>query len=179
MAEKLIFAQTFEGLLRSMGGQLSPTLTVGLRERVLDPGATLLPAYPQQVFTDVISFVARELHPGLSLDAGVTAVGRTFMDGYGETMIGRAMLAMMRLIGPRRTLERVTRQFRTGNNYSETKLTAVGATEYHLWVNEVRLPGWYIGIISRGLELAGAQDVKVELSQRDEAGGTFVVKWRS
>lgn len=179
MTEKLIFAQTFEGLLRSLSGKLTPALTAGLRERGLDPGATLLPAYPRQVFTDVISFVARELHPGLSPDAGVIAVGRTFMDGYGETMIGRAMMAMMRLIGPRRTLERVTRQFRTGNNYSETKLIAVGATEYHLWVNEVRLPGWYIGIVSRGLELAGGLDVKVELSQHDEAGGTFVVKWRT
>lgn len=177
MTEKLIFAQTFEGLLRSLTGKLTPRLATGLRERGFDPGLPLLPAYPQAVFVEVVSFLSRELHPGLGPDDASCALGRGFMDGYGETMVGRAMMAMMRLIGPRRTLERVSRQFRTGNNFSETKLTPVGATEYHLWVNECRLPGWYIGLLSRGLELAGAKAVKVELIHRDQAGGNFRVQW--
>ena len=177
MTEKLIFAQTFEGLLRSLTGKLTPRLATGLRERGFDPGAPLLPAYPQAVFIEVVSFLSRELHPGLGPEAAVCAVGRGFMDGYGETMVGRAMMAMMRLIGPRRTLERVSRQFRTGNNFSETKLTPIGATEYHLWVNEVRLPGWYIGLLSRGLELAGGKDVRVEVIHCDQAGGNFRVQW--
>ena len=177
MTEKLIFAQTFEGLLRSLGGNLTPQLSAGLRQRGLDLSVSLRPAYPLRVWIEVLSFVARELHPGLAPDTAVAAVGRTFMDGYGETMVGRAMMAMMRLIGPRRTLERVTRQFRTGNNFSETKLSLVGATEYHLWVNEVQLAGWYVGILSRGLELAGGKEVKVELLQRDAGGGTFRVRW--
>lgn len=177
MTEKLIFAQTFEGLLRSFHAQLSPRLASGLRQRGLDPMAALLPAYPQSVFIEVVTFVAGELHPGLPPEEAIAAVGRGFMDGYGETMVGRAMLAMMRLIGPRRTLERVTRQFRTGNNFSETRLTEVGPTEYQLWVNEVRLPGWYIGILSRGLELAGAQGVRVELLALEAGGGRFCVKW--
>lgn len=179
MTEKLIFAQTFEGLLRSLRGQLPPRLASGLRERGLDPAAPLRPAYPQAVFLEVVTFMAGELHPGLAPDAAIAAVGRGFMDGYGETMVGRAMMAMMRVIGPRRTLERVTRQFRTGNNYSETRLTPVGATEYHLWVNEVRQPGWYVGILSRGLELAGGQEVEVELLQAEGAAATFRVRWRA
>ena len=177
MTEKLIFAQTFEGLLRSLGGKLTPQLVAGLRERGLDTSASLLPAYPLRVWIEVLSFVARQCHAGLAPDAAVAAVGRHFMDGYGETMVGRAMMAMMRLIGPRRTLERVTRQFRTGNNFSETKLTPVGATEYHLWVNEVQLAGWYVGILSRGLEMAGGREVEVELLQRDAGAGTFRVRW--
>lgn len=178
MTQKLIFAQTFEGLLRSIGAKLTPRLAAGLKERGLDPGAHLLPAYPQAVFLEVLPFVAGELHPGLTPEAGMAEVGRRFMDSYGETMVGRAMMAMQRLIGPRRTLERVTRQFRTANNYSETRLTALGPTEYQLWVNEVRLPGWYLGILSRGLELAGAKEVQVRLKERDaQGGGTFTVKW--
>lgn len=177
MTEKLIFAQTFEGLLRSLTGKLTPRLSAGLKVRGFDPTVALLPAYPQVVFIEVMVFLASELHPGLPSDAGICALGRGFMDGYGETMVGRAMMAMMRVIGPRRTLERVSRQFRTGNNFSETRLSAVGATEYHLWVNECRLPGWYIGLLSRGLELAGGKAVSVELIHRDEAGGNFGVKW--
>ncbi len=180
MAEKLIFSQTFEGLLRSLGGgKISPRLAAGLKERGVDPGKPLLPAYPKEDFTAVITFLARELHPGLPVDAAITQIGRGFMDGYGETMVGRAMLAMIRLIGPRRTLERVTRQFRTGNNYSDTRLTERGPCEFDLWVNEVIIPGWYVGIIGRGVELSGAKDVKVELVSQDAAGGTFRVRWSS
>ncbi len=178
MAERLIFSQTFEGLLRSVsGGKLSPRLAAGLKERGVDPAGKLLPAYPAETFVSVVNFVGRELYPGLSVDDAITQVGRGFMDAYGETMVGRAMLAMIRLIGPRRTLERVTRQFRTGNNYYDTRLTPLGPTEYDLWINVVTMPGWYIGILSRGLELAGAKDVSVRMVSHDSQGGTFRITW--
>lgn len=177
MTEKLIFAQTIEGLIRSLGEELTPQVTHGLRQRGLDLSAALLPAYPLSVWIEVLSFVARERHPDLASDEAVAAVGRDFMDGYAQTLVGRAMVPMMRLIGPRRTLARVTRQFRTGNNFSDTRLTEVSATEYQLWVNEVQLAGWYVGILSRGLELAGGRDVKVELLQRDAGAGSFRVRW--
>lgn len=176
MMEKLIFAQTFEGLLRSLGGKVTPQLTEGLRLRGLNLSAALLPAYPLSVWVEVLSFVATQ-QPGMGLDEAVAAVGREFMDGYAQTLVGRAMVPMMRLIGPRRTLERVTRQFRTGNNFSETRLNQVSPTEFTLWVNEVQLTGWYIGILSRGLELAGGREVKVELLSREAGSGTFRVRW--
>jgi uncharacterized protein (TIGR02265 family) len=176
--EKLIFAQTFEGLFRSVQARLTPVLQQGLKERGVDPTRTLLPAYSHEVFAEVMLYLAATLHPGVPEDEAVKLLGRGFMEGFGETMIGRAMLAAMRLIGPRRTLERVSRQFRTGNNYTETKLTAVGEREYELWVNEVRLPGWYMGIVGRGLELAGATQVQVVLTGREGRSGTFRVTWQ-
>ena len=177
MTEKLIFAQTIEGLLRSLGGRVTPQLTEGLRLRGLNLSAALLPAYSLSVWVEVLSFVATQLHPGLALDEAVAAVGREFMDGYAQTLVGRAMVPMMRLIGPRRTLERVTRQFRTGNNFSETRLNQLSPSEFTLWVNEVQLAGWYIGILSRGLELAGSREVKIELLSREAGAGTFRVRW--
>ncbi|MFZ5442560.1 MAG: DUF2378 family protein [Myxococcota bacterium] len=177
MAEKLIFSQTIEGLLRSVSGRLTPELMAGMKARGIDPSAPLLPAYPVRVFIDVVSWLATELHPGRPLDDAVCQVGRAFMDSYGETMVGRAMLAMIRLIGPRRTLERVTRQFRTGNNFSDTRLTPRSATEYDLWVNEVSMVGWYLGLLSRGVELAGAKGVEVTLLSHDAAGAVFRVRW--
>lgn len=178
MTEKLIFSQTVEGLLRSLTGRLTPPLLAGMKARGIDASVALLPAYPQQVFTDVVSWLAKELHPHLELDQAIASLGRGFMDGYGETMVGRAMLAMIRLIGPRRTLERVTRQFRTGNNYSDTRLTQRSATEYDLWVNEVSMVGWYLGILSRGVELAGAKGVEVRLVSHDSAGAIFRISWK-
>ncbi len=178
MTENLVFAQTFEGLLRSVQGHLTPPVVAGLKARGLDVSRPLLPAYPLSLFAEVVTFLAEQLHPGLESEAAVVLIARHFMDAYGETMVGRAMMAMIRLIGPRRALERVTRQFRTANNYSETRLLARGPTEYELWVNDVRMPGWYIGIVSRGLELAGGKNVKVEvLGSRHGAECTFRCTW--
>jgi uncharacterized protein (TIGR02265 family) len=177
MPQKLIFAHTFEGLLRSLRSQLTPELIAGMRARGLDPERPLRDAYPMETFVEVVHFVAGRLHPQLELEAAVARVGRDFMDGFGQTMIGRAMLAMMRVIGPQSALRRVTQEFRTGNNYSETRLTQRGPSEFELWVNELQMPGWYVGIVGRGLELAGARSTSVTLLRKEEVGGTFRVAW--
>ncbi len=177
MSEKLIFLQTFEGLVRAYGARFTPELLTNFRLYGFDP-ERLLPAYPQKTFIEVLRLLGRALHPGASEEDAILQIGRGFIDGYGETLVGRAMLAMIGIIGPRRTLERLTRQFRTGNNFSDTRLTQSGANEYQLWCNEVRLPGWYQGIVSRGLEVAGAKGVTVAFVNRDDSGGgTFLIRW--
>jgi uncharacterized protein (TIGR02265 family) len=177
VTERLIFAQTFDGLREAVGARLSPATLEALKALGVDFTAPFRPAYPKDTFVAVIERIARDLHPELGLEAGVAAIGRAFMDGYGHTMVGRAMLAMLRLIGPRRSLERLGRNFRTGNNFSETRLVALGDRDFELWCNEVASPGWYFGIIGRGLELAGARDVKVVIVDRPDAGATFRIRW--
>lgn len=178
MVEKLIFSQTFEGLLRVVGSrQMTPVIEEGLRARGLDVKRPLLPAYDHRVFLEVVPFLAKHLHPRLGEDPAIVALARDFVDAFGFTLIGRALLAMIRVIGPRRTLERLTRQLRTANNFSQTRVTERSATGYDVWVNEVAMPGWYQGIFERGLELAGAHQVKVVLAERSAGAGTFRVDW--
>lgn len=177
MSEKLIFAQTFEGLLRSLGPRLSAEVKAGMRARGFEPEGKLLPAYPMEVFIDVVQYLAQTFHAGVPMEEGVSLVGRSFMDGFGETLIGRAMVGMMRVIGPVGALKRVTQEFRTGNNYSLTRLTELGPRRYQLWVNTLQMPGWYIGIVGRGLEFAGARAPRVSLLAREDEGGTFLIEW--
>lgn len=178
VTERLIFAQTFEGLREALGSRLTPATLAAVKALGVDFSAPFRPAYPKDTFVAVVERLAQDLYPSLGLEAGVAAIGRAFMEGYGHTMVGRAMLAMLRLIGPRRSLERLSRNFRTANNYSETRLKALGDRDFELWCNEVASPGWYFGIISRGLELAGAHDVKVVIVDRpDDSGATFRIRW--
>lgn len=176
MVDKLIFSQTFEGVFRALGSRLDATVTSRLLDVGVDP-ARLRPAYPVATFLAMLRVIGEVHFPNLTPEARDEHLGRDFMEGYSQTMVGKAMLAMMRVMGPRRTLERLSRQFRTGNNFSETTLTEVDTREFELWCNQVTAVGWYRGLIERGLELAGAVHPKVELIRRDEAGATFVVKW--
>lgn len=179
MGDKLIFYQTFEGIFRALGPRLDAVLSERLRAVGIDPGLPLRPAYPLQVFHDAVRVIGEQLFAPLEPAQRARRLGREFMDGYSQTMVGRAMVGMMRVIGPKRTLERLSRQFRTGNNFSETRLTERTPTQFELWCNQVSVPGWYCGLLERGLELAGASSPKAELLQLDETGGTFRVTWEN
>lgn len=179
MAERLIFAQTFEGLFRAVGADLSVRLARELERLGVDPARPLRPAYPLATFQAVFEACGAELFPDLDQEGRRYALGRRFLDGYRQTMVGRAMVAVMRVVGPARTLDRLARRFRTGNNFSETSLTRVDDTTFELWCNQVQMPGWYRGLITRGLELAGAMGVTAELLRHDEHGATFRVSWQA
>lgn len=180
--DKLIFSQTVEGIFRALGPRLDAELSARLKAIGVDPDRALRPAYPLDVFRQVMALSAAALFPELDAHQRMVALGRAFIDGYSQTMVGRAMVGMMRVIGPRRTLERLSRQFRTGNNFSETRLTDVGspgATAFELWCNQVQEGGWYQGLVERGLELAGAGHPQAELIRREDDGATYRVTWDS
>lgn len=178
MSERLLFVQTFEGMLRVLRPELrTPEVLEALRERGLDLSRPLLPAYPHEVFVAVLPYLAQTVFPGIQLEPAITRFAARFLDAYGESMVGRAMLAMMRLIGPHRTLERLTRQFRTANNYSQTTLVQVAPREFEVWINAVTFPQWYQGLLERGLELAGAAQVSASLLSHDDEGARFRVVW--
>jgi uncharacterized protein (TIGR02265 family) len=177
VADKLIFAQAFDGLVRALGPRLDAAVAQRLREAGLDVTRELKPAYPLEVFLKVVQIAGQCLAPGADEETQAFAAGQAFIDGYGQTMVGRAMLAMMRVIGPRRTLERLSRQFRTGNNFSETTLKDLGPQEVELWCNQVTVPGWYRGIISAGLRHVGVSEVSVETASRTDGGAVFKIRW--
>ena len=88
------------------------------------------------------------------------------------------MAAMLRLIGPPRAIRRVERSLRSGNNYSETKLTELAPNRYELHTNEVgRLRENLRGVIRRGMEVAGAKNVRCAVLRFDEAGCVYAIEW--
>jgi uncharacterized protein (TIGR02265 family) len=178
MTEKLIFAQPIEGFIRALG-PLNEQARAKLRACGIDVDKRLLPAYPLEQFLAALDYAGEMVAPTKSKEDQARELGRRFMDAYRETMIGRAMVAGMRVIGPWRTLERLSNKFRTGNNFSETTLTRLGPTEAELWCNQTSRPGWYSGIVARGLELSGAKAVEVRVISHDDSGGRFHVRWGS
>ncbi len=179
MAEQLEFAHVFEGLfMRGLKDHLDDRLKARLKEKGLDLSKPLDPAYPSHVLSDCIIVAAQTVYPSLPLDQALNAVGHAFFRGYTGTMLGQAMLQLLRLLGPRRTLERMQRNFRTGNNYMETRFKALGPQNVELWFNETRgIPAYFQGILEQGGNDIGAKNMQV--SYRDDpAGGTwFAVTW--
>ena len=177
MNEKLWFQSAVEGLLvRGVGARMTSALRAKLREGGVDLDR-LEPAYPQATMTRAVEVVVNELFQDRTRDEGLRELGRVFMRGYAETFIGAAMVQIMKVIGARRTLERMQRNFRNGTNFIETKFEAVGEKAATLWINDVSgMPTFYAGILEEGGRMTGVV-ATVAIESPTDTGCTFRVSW--
>lgn len=178
MTQRLIFNHTLQSNLRMLGQPVAPEYRPGLTALGIDPGKPLLPAYPVETYTAVIDFITGQLWPGLAQEEAGFELGRAFMRSYQETLMGKAVFSVTKMLGPHRTLERMHRNFRSANNYTETRLQKVGPSAYELWFNYAIRTGYFRGLLTEGLERAGARELSVALASRSASGeATFRISW--
>jgi uncharacterized protein (TIGR02265 family) len=177
--QKVVFTQTVEGLThRALRGRRTVRMDARMREAGFDPDARLLPAYPKALWLALVHISAEEAFPGLPRPDALRALGELMVEGYTQTVVGSALMGVMRVIGPRRTLERTGRNFRSGTNYVEARLETLGPDAYALWVSDVHdTAPFTAGIIEAGLRAAGAPDVEALPDGRGGPDCTFTVRW--
>lgn len=177
--ERLVFDQTVEGLfVRGLGTRITPTLRQQLKQAGLDLDKRLMPAYPVEVWERCVALAARSLHPEYPEAVAFRMLGERHIAGYSETMLGRAIFGVLRLMGPKRRLSRTRQNFRAGNNYQEVRITDLGPTEVDMWLNERgMLRHFKHGIVLGSALSAGETNTKVELRHYDDEGVTFRVSW--
>lgn len=178
-AQRVVFSHTFEGLfLNALGARVTPRLKQRLADEAHVNLDRLLPAYPLEDWARAVQVTVEELYPALPVEEAYTEVGRQVVAGYFETLIGRALAAMVRVLGPERTLRRLERNMRGANNYTKSSLTEVTPRRFVVTVNEPGLTRYVVrGILLGGLTLAGAQGLKVEVTRVDGDTSTYEVTW--
>jgi uncharacterized protein (TIGR02265 family) len=175
--EKLIFDNAVDGLFRALSGRMTPALIDRLRDVGLDLKGKRKPGYTLEEWRAILRVTREELFPGLAAAIGYRRLGELFIDGYMQTVLGSAVAGLLRLLGPKRTLVRATQNFRSANNYTETKLTELGPNHFELWMNEVDNPDFTMGIILRGIVVAGGKDGSVRVISHDAQSCVFDVTW--
>jgi uncharacterized protein (TIGR02265 family) len=174
-AEKVVFGQSMEGLYRALT-PLTPQeraafLKAGVKGEKFDA------AYPVQSHLDILDACAASRFAHLPELERYTEVGRLYVRGFEKTLIGSALMAMLKILGPRRTLERLTRNLRTANNFSEGKLTSLSPNHHQVHVNYTVRPGFYRGILESGCTHAGAKGLTVTVLETKDFATTYDVKW--
>ncbi|MCY1078099.1 DUF2378 family protein [Archangium lansingense] len=177
--ERLVFDQTVEGLfVRALGNKITPALKQQLRQAGLDLDKRLLPAYPVEVWERCLGLTAKSLHPGKPDAEAFRLLGERHIEGYSETMLGRALFGVFRLLNRKRRLARVRQNFRAGNNYQEVLITDVGPTQVDMWLNERgMLRHFKHGIVLGTGRCAGDHETTAELRHYDAEGVTFRISW--
>ncbi|MDX2014619.1 MAG: DUF2378 family protein [Myxococcaceae bacterium] len=173
----VVFGTSVEALVRVLGATLTPEV----HARFVTLGIDLErpnPAYPYETWLEALRLAMALKWPGAPEDEATYRMGRAIFESYSLTLMGSALLQLLKVLGPRRGLERMTRNLRTTNNYSETRLTVVGPHQYQLWVNKVAFPHYFRGLLEAGLEFSGAKSLSVRIVSASAAeGAVFDLAW--
>lgn len=175
--DEFVFASAVEGLyLRALRDRVTPGLKQELKAVGLDLDH-VMPAYPLAVWEHALRVTAQSLYPDQRLEHAMSELGRRLIDGYQQTAIGKAIFPLMRLLGPARVLGRMSRNFQSANNYTETRVKQLAEHDAELWFNRVLQPSFYQGMLEAGLQAAGAQELTVVPGERVGEGFTFRIRW--
>ena len=165
----------FEGLF---GNVLRPggAFAAGLREVGYDPEQPR-ERYPLAVWRAALEVARRHAHPGLSTPLAYRALGRQFVQGFGQTVVGTVFAAAAPLIGAERVLVRLPAYLRAGRDDMRLELRALGPRRWQAQVEDPQpLPEFVAGVIEEVLGLTGVEP-RVQLLVQGETHYTLAVSW--
>jgi uncharacterized protein (TIGR02265 family) len=175
--QPLVWSHTIEGLIRCGKPRSTPRWVEQLRAAGLDVNKPPAPAYTREQWRSFVFISAEELFEG-SMESRLEQLGRAFIDEYAQTFLGRAVATVIRVIGPKRAIERMTKSLRSGNNYSQTSATFTGPRRAEFWLNEtLGAPSYICGALTGVLCLTGSKGVRVRTLTTDGRAATFEIEW--
>lgn len=180
MADRYIYAVAVEAFFqRALAGRLDPGARARVREAGIAVDEPLLSVYPAEVFHRAVAIAAEAVHPGLPPDEAQYRAGLDHIDAFVQSYPGKMMSALARQIEPVTILDYTATFIRLGNNFTESRTRGLGERRVEVWMNDVGVvPGWYRGIIQRGLERANVKGVEVKIvAGTPPPSATYAVSW--
>lgn len=180
MADRYIYQVAVEAFfIRAMKGRLDVAAKARLREAGIAVDEPLLSVYPADVFHRCVAIASEAIYPEAPPDDAHHRAGLDHIDAFVESYPGKMMAALARQIDTRMILEYTATFIRLGNNFTESRSRPISSTRAELWLNDVgEVPGWYRGIVQRGLEVANVKAVTVTATGTSPPPAvTFDVTW--
>ena len=159
--EPLAYSSMVEGLKRALGDKVDEAAHLKFEALGIPMRGKPSPTYPRDAWMRVALYAGELLNPSLKPEAQRVALGRRFVRGYMDTIVGKALVAAMRVLGPKRALMRLEKSFRTGNNYSRCVFRETPEA-IELDILNAPYPEWYEGMVLESLEVTGAKRIVVE-----------------
>ncbi|WNG35676.1 DUF2378 family protein [Archangium minus] len=130
--EPVIFSQVVEALFKhAIKERLDESTRRRLKTIGIDLDHPFLVAYSIPTWFAALRVCAEVLYPDLPSEQARYRIGRLVVDGYGQTTMGKAVFAMLRMLGWERSLTRISRGLQSGTNFlsARTRFLENGALE--------------------------------------------------
>jgi uncharacterized protein (TIGR02265 family) len=147
-------AMIFEGLFVH-GLHVDGELAEALRAEGVDVRALKL-EYPMRVLNRCVDLAHQHLYPGLSEDEAQRRLGRIFVQGFAQTLLGRVVVVGMPMLGPVRYLKRFPDHLRLDSSPLRVLPVQVGERAFRMEFRNEGLvrPEFMAGVLLEGLRLA-------------------------
>jgi uncharacterized protein (TIGR02265 family) len=177
-AERLWYGPVIEAVfIKGLGPRLTPEVAALLRAEGIDVDK-VLPGYPVTQVVKACRRILPVVFPGLPERDAMAELGALSTRGYNETMLGRAAIGFLKLIGIRRALESLNKTLRAGNNYLETRFTALAANQAKIYLSDASgIPDFYRGLLQEGGRLLKAPGFTVVDAPPTPPSHEFIVSW--
>jgi uncharacterized protein (TIGR02265 family) len=175
---QVVYKEPFEQLLKyGIRERLTPALKQRLKAAGFDCD-DVKPQYPKEIFTPCVEAAREALYPGLPREEGLFRLGESLVEGATQTVMGKAMLSMGKLVGPEKTLLRSHLQYRGGTNFTEVRLSKLGERHYEFWMNDgAEIPQFGAGTLAATIKYTGGKDVRVVAAKIEPPALTFDIRW--
>lgn len=179
LEHRLVYVQVVEGLIQhGLQGRISPRLKTRLRQVGLDVDRPLLPAYSVLMWQQCLRVIAEETWPGMALEEAFRHLAAAHVEGYGRTLIGRAVYGVMRLLGPRRLVQRMPQTLRGTDNYTQVELVEKGPAAYEMRMNSaLDCPGYAESLFEHMLRVGGGESPHVTTLSVEDGHTTYLLTW--
>jgi len=176
--EQIEFSQSIEGLfIKGLGSTVTQPMKDHLKSKGLDLDKPLRPGYPAADFHKWVEYIATTVYPDDRKDEAVRRIGHRAVSGLEQGLIGKALGAGLKLIGPRRSLQRVERIFKNNNNYQIATLLELSDRDAKVRLSDVfGLPTYYQGLFEAVLAIIHAKELKVSLLPSPGAGAMLHIE---
>jgi uncharacterized protein (TIGR02265 family) len=175
--QKLIFGSSIEALLKAAQGSIKPETEKRLGELRMNFKKPVDPAYPAEHWASAVRLIAADLFPGDSAEEQHKKLGGKTVRQFADTFMGKAMFSAAKVMGVKRSLQRMTNNLRTGANFIETRLTTLDENTHELWISDVsEVPGFYAGLIEAGSDFISGWTDQMTIKGREGAACTYTLK---
>lgn len=140
--------------LKAHRKHLTPQLKGELRGFGIDLDRPLKPQYENEVLHQGTRMLRRTVYGHIADDAAAyRAIGEAVIDGFFDTVIGKAMANVFKLIGFRKVVERLPQTLQRGNNHVKATIRWTGQNEAVLEVNDTQPhPAINVGVFERAFQ---------------------------
>jgi uncharacterized protein (TIGR02265 family) len=150
--EQLVYENAVEGLfIKAFGKQLTPALKAAIKEVGIDLSQPLKTQYPGVVVNQATALLRKHLFGRESDDEkAYFLIGSGTLDGYFDTVLGRAMVSVLRIVGYERIIDRLPRQMASGSNYQFVEVKRVKPGEATVSCSDYQPhPALNLGVLTR------------------------------
>jgi uncharacterized protein (TIGR02265 family) len=114
------------------------------------------------VFTACVEAARRSVHPTRAPDEGQRELGRAFVNGFRETILGRVVTTALPVLGPSRFLPRIPGRLASLRRDATVVVTLTGATSAALHFTDAQpLSSFFAGVVEGALVFSKARAPRV------------------